>query len=172
MAAHQPNLDLQRLLNFTPADLDANRQEHLSLEQRGQLVQGYDMIGALAFPIICIAYGVQRLVSGADLGQTLILGGIVVLFLLIERAALLRLTDAIVGQVAQVSGTLHIEVQSVRRRTYWGMIQRQPVAFCTMNNVSLELPAAIQKAYQGKNLRVYYVPGSRKVISAEVMEQP
>ncbi len=160
-------------LDFTPEDLDANKTLQLSGRQRNRMI--FSVIGQAIFLGILvltpvIGFGVYWLsegqirIDGSDYFPILFVGAVLLIIDIAILASIISgVREAFGGTVESVTGYLdertEVRGSGKSRRTYYYYI---------VNNQKFTVTPAAHKA-SIKNLRytLYYLPKSRKVVSAE-----
>lgn len=164
---------LRDALDFTQEDLEANKTMQLSGRQRNNMIFGVIglaiLLAALLLVPIVLA-GVVWMTEGgfrldeSDYTPLLCFGGIMLVIDAVVFAAILSgAREALGGKVDSVTGYLE-ERTEVRgsgksRRTYY---------YYVIDNQKFTVtPAAHKASIQNMRYRLFYLPKSRKVVSAE-----
>ncbi len=170
---------LQESLDFRPEDLEANRTLQISARQRTNLIAGVVglsvLLGVLFLvPVVAIAVviwsegGIGRF-SDTDYVPFLCFGGIMLLVdVVILFAIFSGVREAFAGRVESVTGHLQ-ERTEVRgsgksRHTYY---------YYVVDGQKFQVtPAAHKASIEGMRYRLFYLPRSKKVLSAEPIPDP
>lgn len=170
---------LQEALDFNAEDLEANRTLQLSGRQRNGLIAGVLgltvlLVALLVFPIVMFvgfvwSEGGFGAVSSSDLLPFLCFGGIMLgVVAVIFWSILSGVREALAGTVESVTGHLQ-ERTEVRgsgksRHTYY---------YYVIDGQKFQVtPAAHKASIEGMRYRLFYLPRSKKVMSAEPIPDP
>jgi uncharacterized membrane protein len=170
---------LQESLDFNQEDLEANRTLQISARQRNGMIAGVIGLSALLgvlflFPIVMFAgfwwseSGFGSLES-SDYAPFLCFGGIMLIVdVVILFAVLSGVREAFAGRVESVTGHLqeHTEVRGSgkSRHTYY---------YYVVDGQKFQVtPAAHKASIEGMRYRLFYLPRSKKVVSAEPIPDP
>ncbi len=165
---------LQDALDFTPDDLQSNRELQLSGRQRNGIVFGVVglllLLGVLlAIPLIVFATvalsdGGLRSLDRSDTIPLLCFGGIMLAIMAVVVGVIIRgVREALTGKVDSVTGYL-TETTEVRgsgksRHTYY---------YYVIDGRKFQVtPAAHKASIEGMRYRLFFLPRSGKVVSAE-----
>jgi hypothetical protein len=164
--------NLMAALGFTPEDLVANRQGYMTNKQRRQMkiVAWRKVIGwiifAFFFAAMCFVGAYAMVNEGfPQASGALMIACIAAGFILVSAVAILRLrqvrADLDNGDVTSISGHLVGAVRNTGRK--WEM---RPAFYSPP--IALDLPqSALTTFQQGETYRVYFLPKSELVLSAE-----
>ncbi len=159
-------------LDFTQDDLEANKTMQLSGRQRNNMIFGVIGLAILLGVLVLVPLGIFGAVwfteggfslDGSDIVPFLFFGGVMVVIDAVIFASILSgVREAFAGRVESVTGYLdertEVRGSGKSRRTYYYYI---------IDNQKFTVTPAAHKA-SIKNLRytLYYLPKSRKVVSA------
>ena len=165
---------LRDALDFTPEDLESNKTMQLSGRQRNNLIFGVIglviLLAVLIFIPILLA-GVAWLNSdgrltfdGSDIVPFLFVGGIMLVVDIVIFASILSgVREAFGGKVESLTGYLdertEVRGSGKSRRTYY---------YYVIDNQKFTVtPAALKASIKDMRYRLFFLPKSRKVVSAE-----